>query len=330
MQPTTEALQTRLAPNLNFHDYAPGAESFRDAVLTGLGQAQKRIPFRFLYDAEGSRLFELICQQPEYYLTRTETRILKTHASDIAARAGTGAQLVELGSGAGEKVETLLAAFDRPASYIALDISRDALLAATKELAASTPHLKVHAVCADFSAPFRLPVQPAGRVVGFFPGSSLGNFEPHEARDFLALWARRLGRGGQMVIGIDLIKPAPVLERAYDDAAGVTAAFTLNILRRANRELKANFSLPHFRHLARFNAEAGAIEIFLVSEKAQEVAIGDRRFHFVEGEKIHIESSYKYDVPGFVDLARSAGFRSDKYWTDERGLFSVHFLSVET
>lgn len=315
-------------PGYVFHDHAPSEASFAAAVLEGLSVPKKSIPCRFLYDAAGSELFERICEQPEYYPTRTEMFILERHATAIADLVGSGAQLVELGSGAGRKIRLLLDALSAPASYIPVDISRQALIGAAKRLADEQRDIDIHAVWADYSAPFDLPLAQAGRVVGFFPGSTIGNFERDPARAFLTLWANRLGPDAGMIIGVDLTKPADVLERAYDDAAGVTAAFTLNVLRRANRELDADFNLEAFRHQARYSTESGAVEINLVSLKDQSVRISRNVFNFVEGEALHIENSHKYGLEEFADLARQAGFEWHSAWTDPKGLFSVHYLKT--
>jgi len=310
-----------------FHDHAPQESSFEAAVVQGLSAPRKSIPFRFLYDAAGSALFEKICEQPEYYPTRTEMRILEREAPSIARLAGPRAQLVELGSGAGQKINLLLDALTDPAAYISVEISRAALLEAAARLADERPELDIHAVWADYSTPFALPLRAdAGRVVGFFPGSSIGNFEPAQARNFLSLWARRLGPDADMIVGVDLIKPVEVLERAYDDAAGVTAAFSLNLLRRANRELHADFDLAGFRHEARYQAATGAVEIHLVSQCRQTVHVAGHDFAFAEGERLHIENSHKYDIEGFADLARQAGFQWHTAWTDPKRWFSVHYL----
>lgn len=311
-----------------FHDHAPAPDNFREAALHGLAQPQKAIPFRFLYDAAGSRLFEQICRQPEYYITRTELAILEDHAGDIARRVGPGAQLVELGSGAGIKVERLLQALPDPAAYIAVEISRPALLAAVQRLAADWPQLAVHAVWADFSSRFSLPLDRHGPVLGFFPGSSIGNLGREQARRLLAQWGRRLGAGAHLVIGADLIKAPAVLEAAYNDAAGITAAFIGNLLRRMNRELDADFDLDGFEHEARYLPRRAAIQINLVSRRQQQVTVAGRRFDFQAGERLHVEDSHKYSIETFRSLAAEAGYEPVAVWTDAGGLFSVHHLRV--
>jgi dimethylhistidine N-methyltransferase len=326
--PTTPELTTgRDAGNLRFHDFAPPMESFRAAVLEGLSRAEKAIPCRFLYDARGSRLFDLICEQPEYYPTLAETRILERHGDDIAAWIGPDAQLIELGSGSSVKVELLLDAMAAPAGYMPIDISREHLWTAAARIAARRPGLAVHAVCADYAQAFDLPRIP-GRRVAFFPGSTIGNFDPTEARNFLALWRERLGAGGAMIVGVDLKKDPALINRAYNDAAGVTAAFSLNLLARANRELGAEFRLDGFAHHAHYDPAEGRVEIHLVSRRAQSVTIGDRIVRFAAGERLHIENSYKYDAEAFAALAEEAGFAWRTVWFDPDRLFSVHFLSV--
>jgi dimethylhistidine N-methyltransferase len=326
-----EFLDRSDAAQVRFYDLEPPVEQFREAVLKGLAAKQKAIPCRFLYDERGSALFEAICEQPEYYPTRVERAILSGNAGQIGERIGRRAQLVELGSGASRKVAALLRAMDRPAAYVAIDISRDQLAFATRRVARAFPDLQVHAICADYSQSFDLPpVDRGGRRTAFFPGSTIGNFEPGAARGFLAGWSRRLGRGGGMLIGVDLRKSASVLNAAYDDAAGVTAAFSRNLLVRANRELGADFHTECFRHEARYDEAAGRVEIHLCSLARQSVRVAGRRFDFEAGERLHVENSYKYSLEGFVDLARSAGFAPMDCWTDPDGLFSVHYLSATT
>jgi dimethylhistidine N-methyltransferase len=312
-----------------FRDLAPSEESFRDAILSGLGRRQKSIPCRFLYDARGSELFEAICELPEYYPTRTETRILEDNAPEIATLIGRSAQLVEFGSGASRKVRTLLRAFDQPSAYVAIDISREQLLMAADDLAADFPDLAIVAVCADYMRPFDLGPLPAhkGRRLGFFPGSTLGNFTQSEAIEFLAGTRRVIGADGAMLIGIDLQKDRATLEAAYDDAQGVTAAFNLNLLARINRELDADFDLRRFAHDASYNEAAGRIEIYIRSLADQIVTVAGRAIRFSASERIHTEDSHKYTVEGFHRLAARAGYRSLRTWTDRDRLFSVHFLT---
>lgn len=310
------------------HDHEPGADDFRAAVLEGLSRPDKALPHRFLYDARGSALFDRITRLPEYYPTRTEIGLLRAHADEIADRLGSRVQLVELGSGSSVKVRTLLDALEAPEAYVPVDISRDHLVAAAQAVQDDYPDVRVEAVCADFAQPFDLPPTGGGRRVGFYPGSSIGNFDPVEAEAFLRLWARRLGRGAMMLVGVDLQKSAAILEPAYDDAAGVTAAFSLNLLRRANRELGADFRLDGFRHEARYLADEGRVAIHLRSLADQVVTVGGRRFAFAAGETVHVEDSWKYTVEGFGALAERAGYVPVEVWTDAEGLFSLHLLGV--
>ncbi len=317
------------AATIAFHDHAAEEESFLDAVLVGLSRPDKAIPCRFLYDERGSALFDQICELAEYYPTRTETQILETRAGEIADWVGPAAQLIELGSGSSIKVRILLEAFEAPAAYVAVDVSREHLKRAAARLAADFPELEVAAVCADYGAQFPLPeLGGGGRRVAFFPGSTIGNLEPEAALAFLKLWARRLGPGAAMLVGVDLRKDPGILHAAYDDCEGVTAAFTLNLLARANRELGADFDPAGFRHEARYDQGKGRIEIHLRSLKDQRVRIAGRAFDFARGERVHVEHSYKYGLDQFRDLARDAGFEPEAVFTDPAGLFSVHYLTT--
>ncbi len=312
-----------------FHDHHPGEDSFRTALIAGLSQPAKSIPCRFLYDARGSALFDRICELPEYYPTRTETGILIDNAAHIAAAIGPDAQLVELGSGSSVKVRILLDALETPAAYVPIDISREHLLGAATVIASDYPDTRVEAVCADYAQAFDLPAHYGpGRRAAFYPGSTIGNLEPQDATRFMAGWAGRLGSGAVMLIGVDLKKDAAIIEPAYDDASGVTAQFSLNLLARANRELGGNFDPRAFRHVARYEASSGQVAIHLISLKDQTAAIGGQAFHFAAGEAVHVENSYKYALDGFRDLARTAGYRPVDFWTDAAALFSVHLLEV--
>lgn len=312
-----------------FHDLQPTTDDFRTAVIDGLARPDKALPCRFLYDAQGSVLFDKICDLPEYYPTRTEIGILRDNAQKIADRIGADAQVVELGSGSSSKIRILLDALETPVSYVPIDISADHLRQAAQAIQDDYPTLRVEAVCADYAQPFDLPPSYLGRRVGFYPGSTIGNLTPAQALDFLSLWARRLGPNASMLVGVDLRKDASILEPAYDDSQGVTAAFSLNLLARANRELVADFDLDQFRHEARWLADEGRIAIHLRSLCAQTVRVGGKRFHFAQGERIHIEDSWKYSLEGFRDLARQAGFAPVDWWVDDDGLFSLHLLDVK-
>ena len=313
-----------------FHDLAPGEESFRDAVLKGLARPRKAIPCKFFYDARGSALFEDICRLPEYYPTRTEISILEGNADEIAAQMGPHCRIIEFDSGASHKARILLHALDRPAAYMPVDISRDHLREAAASLSEDFPELPVIAVCADYTRPFRLPplAGPSGKRVGFFPGSTIGNFEPGAAEDFLANCAGILGSGGEMLIGVDLKKDARILDAAYNDRAGVTAAFNLNLIERINRELDGDLDIDLFEHVAFYNEAEGRVEIYIRAVADQYASIAGRRFAFVAGELIHTEYSYKYAVPEFRALAACAGFRPVDTWTDPAELFSVHYFRL--
>ncbi len=314
-----------------FVDLAPVEESFREVALAGLSRPDKAIPCRFLYDNRGSELFDEICELSEYYITRTEIAILEARAGEIAALAGPRCQLIEFGSGAGRKVRILLAALADPRAYIPIDISPEFLRGAASRIVAEFPALDVVAVCADFAEPQRLPEflpEQRARRVGFFPGSTIGNLRPDEAVSFLRGCRTVLGLGGGILIGVDLKKDPIRLHDAYNDAAGVTAAFTLNLLGRMNREIGADFDVSRFDHEASYNAGAGRIEIYIRSRMDQIVRVAGRRFRFAAAERLHVEYSYKYTVAEFQRLARRAGFEPAACWTDAGNDFSVHYLTL--
>ncbi|WP_206239204.1 L-histidine N(alpha)-methyltransferase [Novosphingobium terrae] len=302
---------------------------FLEALIEGLSKPDKAIPCRFLYDEAGSKLFDDICLLPEYYPTRTETALLRAHAAQMARRIGAGVRFIELGAGSGGKAEFVLDALHAqglpPAAYVCLDISPVPLAATAEAIEQRYPGLPVTAVCGNYLGELDLPASQA-RDLCFFPGSTIGNFERPEARDFLAHWRQRLSPDAMMLIGVDLKKDIPTLERAYDDAQGVTAQFSLNVLARANRELGADFDTSRFHHRARYMEDPGHIEISLVSQEAQSVTVGDNLFHFAAGEAVHIENSHKYSVSEFAALSASAGFDVDTVWTDPRRWFSLHLL----
>jgi dimethylhistidine N-methyltransferase len=324
-----DILEAPRRARLEFHDFSPDLGDFRSALVHGLMAKTKAIPCRFLYDARGSALFDRICELPEYYPTRTELGILRAAAPEIAERAGPGAQMIELGGVNSLKARILLDALDAPAAYIPIDISREHLKASAHAIHAEKPGLEVLAVCADYTQPLVLPEAPgAGMKLGFFPGSTIGNLQPDEAMVFLAAWAERLGPGAAMVVGVDLRKDAGILEPAYDDAAGVTAEFSKNLLARANRELGADFDLDAFAHRARYDPAHGRIQIHLESLKDQIVHLGALGLPLEAGERIHVEDSYKYSIDGFRGIARAAGFRPAAVWTDPAELFSVHWLET--
>jgi dimethylhistidine N-methyltransferase len=302
------------------------AAGFREDVIAGLSLPQKVLPPKYFYDARGSRLFEAICRLPEYYLTRCELALTRAHLAGIARFAGRGCTLIEYGSGEGRKSRLLIEAL-RPAAYVPVDISDDALNAAALRLRRRFPWLALHPLHGDFSRPLQMPQAGArGRRVVYFPGSTIGNLTPAEAQAFLRMSRGQVGPGGAMLVGVDLKKDARVLHAAYNDAKGVTAAFNLNLLARINRELGGDFRLDRFAHYAFYNAPLGRIEMHLVSLAAQAVRIGRFRFEFAAGESIHTENSCKYSVEEFRALAKRAGFRAEKLWLDRSGRFALHGL----
>jgi len=312
--------------NIAFHDLHPTVGDSRAEALAGLQAPQKRVDPKHFYDAHGSRLFEAITRLPEYYPTRTETAILRREAGAIAGSCGTGAVLIEPGSGNCEKVQLLLDAL-RPAAYVPLDISAAFLREAAEGLAGAFPWLPVRAICADFNAAPELDdYLPAGRRIVFYPGSTIGNLEPPAARSFLRRLAGWLGEAGGALVGVDLHKDAAVLERAYNDSAGVTAAFNLNALNSLNRLLDADFDADAFRHRAFYDRQQQRIEMHLVSERAQAVRCDGGTIRFAAGETLHTENSYKYTVDGFAELAAAAGLAVREHWVDPDRLFSVHYL----
>ncbi|MBX3651896.1 MAG: L-histidine N(alpha)-methyltransferase [Burkholderiales bacterium] len=313
-------------PPLSFVDLQPSAGSFLEDVFSGLGVSPKALSPKYFYDALGSRLFEAICELPEYYPTRTELALTRDRAGEIAAAVGAGKLLIEFGSGAGIKTGLLLGAL-RPAAYVPVDIAADALKASAGRLAAEFPDLPVIAVCADYMQPLDLPLDgiAAPRLI-YFPGSTIGNLTPAEALLFLQRARALAGSGGAMLVGVDLKKDPQRLHDAYNDAQGVTAEFNLNLLRRINRELAADFDLDRFRHVAFYNAVAGRIEMHLESVCAQTVTVSGRSFAFAAGERLHTENSCKYSVAEFQRLARSAGYDAEAVWVDAEELFSLHLL----
>jgi dimethylhistidine N-methyltransferase len=300
--------------------------AFGRDLQAALAARPRSISPKYFYDAEGSRLFDRICELPEYYPTRTELAILEHSVGEMAALAGRGAEIVEFGAGSLRKVRLLLDAFEAPARYLPIDISGEHLRDAAAILRGEFAGLDVQPVVADYSHGLELPPHRGpGRRIGFFPGSTLGNFTPGEALAFLRSAANVL-RGGALLLGADLVKDPHVLHAAYNDAQGVTAAFNLNLLARANRELGANFVLPQFAHYAFYNAPLQRIEMHLVSRADQVVTVAGERYAFAEGDSLHTENSCKFTIAGLRALAREAGFRPGPVWTDPERLFSVHWL----
>lgn len=306
---------------------AENESSFGRDVVAGLTSRPKWLSPKYFYDAAGARLFEAITLLPEYYPTRTELSILREYAADIAQRVPPGAALVEFGSGASTKARTLLAATPAFAAYVPVDISPEMLAQEADKVRQQFPQLKVLPVEADFTQPFQLPAAIAGMPrIGFFPGSTIGNLEPHDAAAFLRHAGALLRPQAVFIVGVDLVKDADILNAAYNDKAGVTEAFNLNLLARMNRELAADFRLDRFEHHAFYNRERRRIEMHLASLARQKVRVAGQVIDFRAGDTIHTENSYKYTPDSFRALARGAGWTPLKMWTDAAGLFSVHAL----
>jgi len=313
---------------IQFYDDHPKPVDFYTEVVNGLQCEPKAIPPKFFYDETGSRLFDAICELPEYYPTRTEMALLNKHADEIANLIGKECLLIEPGSGSSQKVRMLLEAL-QPAAYMPMDISRNYLLQAAQQLATDYPWLEVHATCIDFTTELTLHFcPPHAHRVAFFPGSSIGNFEPADAIVFLQNIANMVGVGGGLLIGVDLKKDESILNAAYNDAQGITAEFNLNLLTRINRELISDFDLEIFQHEAFYNPDAGRIEMHLTSCLPQTVTIGDEIISIANNESIHTENSYKYSIEEFSDLAQLAGFEQVNVWTDANKLFSLHYYQI--
>lgn len=314
--------------SLRLHASPPYRDELASDVRLGLAQQFKRLPSKYFYDARGSRLFEQICAQPEYYLTRTELAIMREYSGAIAAVLGAEVLLLEYGSGSGIKTRLLLQHLQRPAAYMPVEIAHDALAASVADLHAALPTLEILPVCADFTQPLAL-AQPPGRrqrTVVYFPGSTIGNFDCADGVALLRKMRAEMGPNGGALIGIDLKKDPAVIEAAYNDAAGITAQFTLNLLVRLNRELGADFDLAAFRHQAMYNRIAGRIETHLISAREQEVHVAGITTHFAAGEAMLVEWSCKYTLEDFAQLAAKAALRVAQVWTDAEGLFSVQYL----
>ncbi len=315
-------------PAYEFFDMKPPLRDMRGAVLDGLRAEQKFISPMYFYDEAGSQLFEQITHLPEYYPTQTEIGLFDGYSDEIAAYLGSGVCLVEYGSGSSRKIRKLLETA-RPAAYVPVDISGDHLEDNAQALHADFPWLSVYPVCADFSAPLTLP-PPVAELpkAGFFPGSSIGNFEPPAAADLLGNMHDTLGSGGRLLIGVDRKKDKRVLEDAYDDAAGVTAEFNRNALVHINEQLDADFDPSRFAHRAIYNETIGAVQMFLVSTEAQTVTVAGESFEFADGEALHTENSFKYHPEEFSALATEASFATTAHWTDARSWFSVFLLTA--
>ncbi len=308
----------------------PAADQLTLEALQGLRKSPKQLSPVWFYDEEGSCLFDSICELPEYYLTRTEMQIMSKHAGEMARLIGPNAALIEFGSGSSDKTRMLLDKLESLACYVPIDISRDYLFEAAGLLARDYPQLRISPVCADFTQPFDLPVHIAAarRRIVYFPGSTLGNFETEAARQLLATMRTIIGRKGAVLIGIDLRKSPEVLERAYNDAAGVTAEFNLNALRHLNRELGADFDLDAFEHSALWIEDMSRIEMHLVSTRDQEIHLGDETVKIRRGEHLRTECCHKYTLEGFAELAAEADLAVTHVWTDAERQFSVQLLEA--
>ena len=314
--------------DIQFYDEHPKPVDFYAEVIHGLQRKPKLIPPKFFYDEIGSRLFDEICEVPEYYPTRTEMALLYEHAGEIADLIGKECLLIEPGSGSSQKVRLLLDAL-QPAAYMPMDISRVHLLNAAQQLSEDYPWLEVHATCIDFTTEMTLRFcPPSVHKVAFFPGSSIGNFEPADAIGFLQNMANMVGAGGGLLIGVDLKKDHNILNSAYNDAQGVTAEFNLNLLTRINCELGGSFDIDTFKHQAFYNPHWGRIEMHLASRESQTISIDGLTVNFKQDETIHTENSYKYTIEEFSALAQAAGFSLVSVWTDSNDLFSLHYYQV--
>jgi dimethylhistidine N-methyltransferase len=323
-------LATDVKAHVKLYDLHPPIDDFRAEALTGLMKQQKTISPKFLYDKSGAELFDAICTLDEYYLTRTEMAILQTYAHDIADLISDSV-LIEFGSGSSQKIRILLDAIPCLQTYIALDISKQHLQESCLNLAEAYPLLETIAVCTDYTQPIDFPNIPSidkKRKVGFFPGSSIGNLEPEAAIEFLKQTGQLLGPRGGLLIGVDLKKDRTILEPAYDDRQGISAAFALNLLTRMNRELGTDFNVDAFTYRAFYNP-VGRIEMYIVSLIDQVVHLDGVGIPFWKGETLRTEYSYKYSLEEFRDLARAAGLQPNQVWTDPEQLFSVHYLSVD-
>jgi dimethylhistidine N-methyltransferase len=315
-----------LRPQVQLYDLHPPLDDFRAEVLQGLSQSPKVISPKFLYDKQGAELFDGICTLDEYYLTRTEIGILQASAAEIATLIGDGA-LIEFGSGSSQKVRILLDAIPHAMTYVGLDISKQHLQESCAQLAKDYPELEAIAICTDYTQPIPFPTIPSlqnKHKVGFFPGSSIGNLEPAEAIQFLKNAAVIL-ESGDLLVGVDLKKDPVILEAAYDDSQGISAAFALNLLTRINRELGADFVVEHFDYRAFYNP-IGRIEMYLVSRIDQKVHLDDVEIAFSQGETLRTEYSYKYSVAEFQEIATLAGLQTKHAWTDPQQWFSLHYL----
>jgi len=313
---------------IELHDLKPSQNHFLAEVLSGLQKSPKELPAKYFYDELGSSLFERICTLDDYYIPQVEAAIMEKYIGEMVELLGPRVLLIEFGSGSCAKTRILLDHLPNLAAYVPIDISREQLLCVAEELASDYPALEVFPVCADYTSRFDLPVpkQPSNRVVAYLAGSNIGNFDPIPAKNFLEHIAGVCGEGGGLLIGVDLKKDPRVLHRAYDDSQGVTAAFNLNLLKRINRELGCDFQLEWFEHYAFYNPQEGRVEMHLVSLRAQTMHLNNVTIPFAKGESIWTESSYKFTLDEFEQLAASAGFKVERVWTDEKQWFSIQYL----
>ena len=305
-----------------------GPREIMEAARRGLSLKAKRLPSWLFYDERGSALFDEICAQPEYYLTACELALMREHVQDIADSLGSGVRVVEYGSGSGRKTRLLLQHLDAPVAYVPVEISPMPLQESIARLAVEFPQLPLQPLCADFSKPLRLPIAPSAprRTVIYFPGSTIGNFESREAVELLRKMRKEMGEAGGILIGVDLKKDAARIEAAYNDSAGITAQFTLNMLTRLNREIGSNFDLSEFAHRARYNPMAGRVETQIISRCAQQVSFGRARVKLRAEEAIQVEYSCKYSLEEFAGLAAKAGLAVERVWLDAQRMFSVQYL----
>ena len=315
--------------DINLLDLEPDTDTLLKDVMEGLSKAQKTLPCKYFYDERGAKLFEQICDLPEYYPTRTEIGILRDNITEIAQGIGPNCAVIEPGSGSGIKTRLLLEHLENPSAYIPIDVSKEQLLDYSNTLNADYPELEVLPVCADFTQQLQLPT-PNGNVENkliYFPGSTIGNFNPEEAKALLSGWRELLGNQGSLLIGVDLKKDKATLEAAYNDSQGITADFNLNLLKRINQELDADFDIELFSHEADYDETTGAIRMWLISETAQSIAINDdAEYQFQPNETICTEHSHKYSIEDFERLAAETGWQKTQLWTDPKQLFSIWHL----
>lgn len=314
---------------ITFHDHKPKTLSLEEAVVNGLSKERKSIPPKFFYDERGSQLFDMICEQPEYYPTTIERKMLSEKASEIASLTGQERILIEPGAGSAEKVRLLLEEL-KPAAYIPMDISFDYLKTAAVALVDVYPWLRVHATCVDFTHSLPIPdVAPEGPRLLFFPGSSIGNLDQTEAEVFLSMIREAVGEDGMLLIGVDTKKCESTLHAAYNDEAGVTAEFNLNLLHRMREEIGVECNPSHFDHKAFYNSDAGRIEMHLISNRDQTLTLNDQSFDMDTGESLHTENSYKYAPAEFLSLAANNDFKEVRHWVDSDGLFAIYLFAAD-